>query len=214
MRFLYNQYVDRGGRRETEAAVRDAPEDSAIEIKGLPLRGDRSAKVILVEFSDYECPFCQRHAGGAGMEIEKKFVAQGRVQHVFVNNPLPIHPNAKLLATAAICAGAQWRYWEMHDAIFSKNAKTREDVLAIAKEISVDLKKMTDCVDHSEEPAKRIAADMETAQKFNLNGTPMFAVGVLESEGRVKIQKFITGAQPIDVFEKTLNDLLRKADPS
>src|SRR5262249_48884223 len=106
--------------RTTAQPVRDAPAGTTIDTVGLPSEGSKQAKVALVEFSDYECPFCSRYSTGAGTELRTEYVKTGKLVHVFVNNPLPVHPAATLLATSAICAGAQGRYWEMHDLLFSE----------------------------------------------------------------------------------------------
>src|SRR5579871_2935080 len=79
-------------------ALQDVPKNLVIDIGGHPVEGDGAARIGLVEFSDYECPYCRRHTESVGVELKKRFVVTGMIRHVFVNNPLPIHRNAKLLA--------------------------------------------------------------------------------------------------------------------
>jgi protein-disulfide isomerase len=87
--------------------VQNAPKGTIVETLGAPSKGNSAAKVVLIEFSDYECPFCAKHAIGAGLELEQRFVQSGKMRWAFLNNPLPIHPHARVFAKAAICAGQQ-----------------------------------------------------------------------------------------------------------
>lgn len=77
--------------------VRNAPKGTTLDMLGLPVEGDPHARIVLVEFADYECPFCARHATTVGADLQSEFIANGKIQHVFVNNPLPIHENARFL---------------------------------------------------------------------------------------------------------------------
>src|SRR5690606_19329787 len=93
---------------------------TAIELDGAPERGSAAAPLVLVEFSDYQCPFCRRHAQQVLPELLKHYVDAGRVRYVMKQFPLvSLHPQAELAARAALCAGDQGDYWEMHDALFS-----------------------------------------------------------------------------------------------
>jgi len=186
--------------------VQDVHNHSQIEIDGLPIRGKKEAKVVLMEFSDYECPFCARHAKGVGQDLLKEF--DGRVKQVFLNNPLPMHSNAKMLATGAICAGQQNRYWEMHDELFRSQPKTKSDLLSVAQKIEVALTPFQECLENSEEPAKRIDEDQKQANDFQFTMTPGFVVGVVDGSGHLNVRKLITGAQPLEVFEKAINEVL------
>jgi protein-disulfide isomerase len=190
--------------------VTEAPEGASIDLAGMPIEGQSDAKIALVEFSDYECPYCARHATGVGKQVKQEFVTTGKVLHAFANNPLAMHSNAKMLATAAICAGEQGRFWVMHDALFDKKPKSQSDVSRIASEMKLDAGKFEICFD-AEAPARRIEEDLAKANEFQLTGTPGFAVGKID-KGRVLIQKFILGAQPFAVFEKALNEAISNAD--
>jgi len=207
---LYLQYDSRKGTRTSVDPVRNAPRSSVLDLKGLPLRGNREAKVVLVEFSDYECPFCERYALGVGKVVEKNFISSGSVQHAFVNNPLPNHSNAVLLASAAICAGDQNRYWEMHDILFEKKPRSRDEIISIVEAAKYDIPKFLKCLDHDEEPAKRISLDRGTAQRLNLSATPAFALGWLDSSGLVRVEKLIIGSQPLQILDKAIKDLMRE----
>lgn len=90
-----------------------------INIEGAHVLGDSNAKVVLVDFSDYECPYCIRHFSQTWPDIKKNYVDTGKIKVVFKNFPLNFHPNAQKAAEAAECASDQGKFWEMHDKIFS-----------------------------------------------------------------------------------------------
>jgi len=190
------------------APVQDV-HDLEMDLGGLPLLGNKSAKVALVEFSDFECPFCQRYATSVGQEVRTRFVSPGYVLYAFANNPLPIHSNAKLLASSALCVGAD-RFWEMHDLIFRRQLKTMEEVLSVGKDLGLDDSVFRQCIEAGDVPTLRIAEDMKWAKRLGLNGTPAFAVGVMGND-RLAIQKIIVGAQPFEVFERTVNAVLKNS---
>ena len=116
--------------------VQDAPIDISIKLADMPTLGAEAAPVALIEFSDYECPYCRRHSIEVLVQVRDELVSAGILLYAFANNPLPIHANAEFLATSAICAGYQDRYWEMHDAIFETKATTHSDVISLARSLS------------------------------------------------------------------------------
>lgn len=208
---LYKQYYPSGPRRRP--AVSEAPQGAVVDLKGLPVRGAGSSPIVLVEFSDYECPFCARHAKGVGHQVEERFVDTGLVRHAFAHNPLKIHPSGKLLATAAICAGSQNQYWRMHDILFEDMPKTRGDVLGAAQKLPIDNAVFERCLDGSGDAAKRIDADIQTAKSLGLTGTPAFALGRVDRGGKVHVEKLIMGAVQYDIFESVLNESLGDSRP-
>ena len=211
---LYRQHGGSDAAPPPPPAVRDAPKGLAFELTGLPIEGADDARTVLVEFSDYECPFCARHANSVLGELRQKFVSTGKIKYAFANNPLSIHSNAQLLATAAICAGEQGQYWKVHDSLFRTQSKTKADLVSLVRTLSLDSGKFQRCLDESPEPAKQIERDMQKAQEFQLTATPGFALGQVDSQGRVAIQKLIVGAQPLTVFETAINEVLAKKTTS
>jgi len=105
------RYVYLSARRRSMPRVQDAPVDTTLDTGGMPSLGSGDAPIVLVEFSDFECPFCKRHARGVMALLRDNLVTTGRLRYVIANLPLAKHANATKLATAAICAGAQGRYW-------------------------------------------------------------------------------------------------------
>lgn len=90
-----------------------------LSIEGVPLKGSKSAKVVMIVYSDFECPFCGRFAREILPELERRYVATGEVAFVFHHLPLAFHPLATQAAVSAECAGQQGRFWEAHDLLFS-----------------------------------------------------------------------------------------------
>jgi protein-disulfide isomerase len=209
---LYNQYNDRPTNQAlANQPIRDAPEGTILDLEGLPIKGKRTAQVVLVEFSDYECPFCARHAKDVAPELEREFLDTGKIALVFVNNPLPIHPAAKLLATAAFCAGKQDHYWEMHTTLFTVAPKSKDELLVLAKDLSLNVGEFEHCLGDSVASAERIESDMRRARELQFTGTPSFAVGHTNTDGRLTVEKLIVGAQPMTVFQAAINDVLKNA---
>jgi len=205
---LYQQHTRQVQPASPDAdAIQDAPAGSSLDVSALPSKGKSAAKVVLIEFSDYECPFCARHAATVEPELQKQFVDSGKIRYVFANNPLSFHPDAQLLATAAICAGEQGSYWEMHDAIFAQQLKSKSEVLAAAGTLKLDAPKFAQCLDSSREAGQRIEQDTKEAEKLKLDGTPGFALGISDGSGHVHIKKLISGAQPFDVFQKAIQQV-------
>jgi hypothetical protein len=119
---LYRQY--RPPRPQLSSARSPVQDISAeMDLRALPALGSTSARVALVEFSDFECPFCEQHAGNVAPALKQKYVSTGRLLYAFANNPLPSHGKAKLLATAGICAGPK-DFWKIHGKLRTANPVT------------------------------------------------------------------------------------------
>src|SRR5262249_7401275 len=105
------------------AAGPAVPADLALPIAGAPARGSTTARVTLVEFSDYQCPFCGRYARDTYAQLDHDYVKTGKVLYVFRNLPLEsLHPQSFKAHEAALCAGDQGKYWEMHDQLFASQS--------------------------------------------------------------------------------------------
>ena len=199
-----NLYRQRANRPQV---LREAAAGTVIQLSERPVQGDSDRDVILIEYSDFECPFCIRHASGVSIDLHEQYVETGLTRHAFVNNPLEIHPNARLLAAAGICAGEQGHFWEMRSAIFGQRLNSRRDVLDVADELTLDLLKFEECLDKSETGA-RIQMDVDEANELGLTATPSFALGRQDADGQVEIETFVLGAQPFEVFEQAIMEML------
>lgn len=196
--------------RPTAAAAAEPAMNAVISVDGEPFRGDKNAKLTLVEFSEFQCPFCGRHVRDTVPEIEKEYVKTGKVKYVFRDLPLEsIHKNAFKAAEAAHCARDENKYWEMHDKLF-ENQKALEPAMltAHAQALGLDAKKFQACLDSGKYSAE-IRKDIAEATKYGITGTPTFVIGLTQSGDpkTIKVLKVIRGAQNISAFKEALDSL-------
>ncbi|HSP79100.1 MAG TPA: thioredoxin domain-containing protein [Myxococcaceae bacterium] len=170
-----------------------------VPVDGSPMKGNPDALVTLVEFSDYQCPFCSR-ADGTVSQLLKDYGSKLRV--VMKQNPLSFHPRARPAALAALAAGEQGKYWEYHDKLFA-NAKALndEDLEKYARELGLDLNRWKADMANPKLGAV-IDNDQALANKLGASGTPAFFIN-----GR-----FLSGAQPIGNFKTLIDEELGKAE--
>jgi protein-disulfide isomerase len=182
--------------------------DSVVDISGMPAQGAPSATLVLIEFLDFECPYCKQHANTVRGDIRKAFVDSGRLKYVVANYPLDMHASAKLMAGAAICANEQGRFWDMHGRLFETQPSTAAFVLTLAQELDMANGRFQECMEARTTQA--IARDAAVAQALGVKSTPSFALGAVERDGRVRVSSLIRGAQPLAAFEQAIDALLDK----
>jgi len=184
-------------------AVRGA---ATIDVSGDPALGSDDALVTLIEFSDYECPFCIRHFTQTMAQIDERFIQTGRIQYVFRDFPIAqLHPEAIRAHQATRCAAEQGKFWEMHSKMFTPAGTHTPALLeARAAEAGVDLAPYRECM-ASGRTADEVQASIESAVQLGANGTPSFFVGIRDPEtNRVRITQGLSGAQPFEEFEKVI----------
>jgi protein-disulfide isomerase len=187
----------------------DQAMNAIVETAGDPTKGNKNAKLTVVEFSEYQCPFCGRHVRDTVPTIDKDYIQTGKVRYVFRDLPLEsIHKNAFKAAEAAQCAGEQGKYWEMHDRLFANQQSLEATMLpAHAQAIGVDPKKFQACLD-SGKFATDIRKDIADANKIGITGTPTTVIGLTQpNDSKIKVVKVIRGAQPLATFKETLDTL-------
>jgi protein-disulfide isomerase len=178
----------------------DPAKSYAVPTEGRPQKGLDTALVTIIEYSDFECPFCRKVLPSL-TQVQEKHGDQVRV--VFRQQPLPMHKNAVPAALAALAAHQQGKFWEMHDALFAAaEAKTlnEEGIVALAQKLQLDVAKFN-ADRNSPELKTMIADDQKIAMQFGAGGTPAFFVN-----GR-----FISGAQPFEAFDALVTEELAKA---
>jgi protein-disulfide isomerase len=144
-----------------------------IPVEGSPLAGPKEAKIVLIEFSDFECPYCSK----AAAEVKTLMTAYpGNVRLIYKQFPLSMHPHAKLAAIASLAAADQGKFWQMHDALFANYRKlTRENILALAQGAGLDMTRFTADLGSSKYDAV-IAKDMQDGEDAGVMGTPAFFI--------------------------------------
>ncbi len=191
---------------DLSASVSTGTTNRATELKEVSIdddavKGNPNAKVTIVEFSDFECPFCGKYFRETAPQIMKDYVDTGTVKYVFRDSPLDFHKNAQKAAEAAECAGEQGKYWEMHDYLFqNQDYLAVENLKGYAKDLKLDTAKFNDCLDKSK-MAEEVSKDLADAQKYGVSGTPAFFIN----------GKLISGAQPYNVFKAEIEAALAAA---
>jgi len=171
-------------------------------------RGNAGAKVAIVEFSDFQCPYCGQFARETFPELEKSYIDSGKVLFAFRHLPLTrIHPFSQKASEAASCAGQQGRFWEMHDLLFGdQKALETESLLARAEKLGLDNTRFVACL--AGQMTNRIKNDTKLAADLKVSGTPTFLIGTVEQGGHVKVSDRLSGAQPVKQFQAVLDRLL------
>jgi len=181
-----------------------------VKIDGAPFDGRSNAKVTIVEFSDYQCPFCARYAHETFPLIDRDYIRTGRVKYVFRDFPIEsIHPQAFKAHEAVHCAQEQGERRGMHEKVFSnQRAVSGADLTAYAQALGLDGAGFEKCLAGGL-PSVKIRRGLAEGQESGVRGTPTFFLGLTESDGsKVKAVRRIVGAQPYSVFKAAIEELL------
>ncbi|HLD15978.1 MAG TPA: DsbA family protein [Candidatus Nanoarchaeia archaeon] len=170
-----------------------------IDITGEPALGDKNAPVTIVEFIDYQCPFCGRAFQQTYPIIKKDYIDTGKVYYVIRDYPLPFHTEADEASASANCANQQGKYWEMHDMLFSNQAQWSgsQNVLTIfngyAKTLGLNENTFASCTT-DKSVLDEISQDTADGSKYGVSGTPTFFIN----------GKALVGAQPLSAFQAAI----------
>jgi protein-disulfide isomerase len=170
-----------------------------VTVGNAPTFGPKTAKVTIIEFSDFQCPFC---AKGADVLTELKKKYGNKIQVAFKNYPLPFHNHAEIAAVAGLCANEQStnHFWKMHDEMFKNQDSLSADGLKkLARTIGLKMDAFEKCLTENRHIAQ-VRADMEEGKKINVKSTPTFFVN----------GQLIAGAQPLEVFSQIIDEELAK----
>lgn len=187
-----------------------------VSIAGDPILGDKNAKLTLVEFSDYECPFCKKAFNEVLPDLKKNYINTGKVRLIYKDLPLPFHQNAAKEAEAAQCAkdqGGDVAYFKYHDQIFTKTSGggtgiTLDQLPILAKAINLNVAQFQKCLDSGKLKAE-VDKDLAEAQKVGAGGTPTWFLGKTTSTDSIE-GTIIEGAQPFSVFKAAIDQQLSK----
>lgn len=170
------------------------------------IRGAETAAVWLVEVSDFQCPFCKQWHDETFAKIDQEYVKTGKVRMAYLNFPLSrIHKNAQVAAEAAMCAGVQGKFWELHSSLFQSQSRWAEAKAplivfdSLARAAGVELKTWDHCMT-THAMAKLIEADRDRSAKAGVESTPTFFVG----------NRALAGAYPVDTFRVAIDSALAK----
>lgn len=200
--------ADAAARRAAAAA--QPPPDISLNVDGLPFKGERNAQLTVIEFSDYQCPFCARYARETFPQVDRDYIKTGKVKYVVSDYPLEdIHPQALDAAQAAACAQEQGKFWEMHDQLFSnQHALSRAELSLHAQAVGLNVPAFQQCLFAGKKEAQVRQARAEAA-RAGADGTPTFFIGLTTpNDSKVKIVRAFVGAQPYANFKQVLDTLL------
>ena len=180
-------------------------------IAGEPTKGSPTAKVTLVEVSDYHCPFCRRHMQTTQPQIDSEYINSGKVQYIFIDYPIEqLHPEAFKAHEAANCAGDQGKYWEMHARLFASADPGSRPARRQAQAARPRRAALKACVD-SGKYAKPVRDSVARMEQLGIDSTPTFLVGVTPAPGQpMKVVKVVKGAVPFSEFKKVIDGLLEQ----
>lgn len=195
----------------TQAPVQNPQTRIAVSIGDSPVMGNSNAPVTIIEFSDFQCPFCSQFFSQTLPEVEKRYIDSGKVRLVFKNLPLEnLHPNARAAAAAAECANEQGKFWDYHNKLFENQNNwaqlggidAAKAFKQYASDLGFDANIFNSCID-SGKYADKVNKDYKDGTNYGVTGTPTFFIGN-DQKGYMRLE----GAQPFPAFQQELDSEL------
>lgn len=179
----------------------------------LASQGVKNAPIAIIEFSDYQCPYCKRFIDQTFTQIKSRYIETGIVHYSIRDFPLGFHPKAKGAAIAANCSLKQNAYWQMRTSLFNNMAQLSHELYQqIATELSLEMSQFNDCLNDTAIAAK-IQRDIAYGSNLGIRGTPSFIIGRVEN-GQIITPKLVVGAQSYDTLAYLIDTLLAQANNS
>lgn len=181
------------------------PERVRLKIGSEFALGRSDAPLVMVEYTDYQCPFCSRFYTDAFPELKKQYIDTGKMRFISRDFPLDFHQHAMKAARATRCAGEQERFWQMKDALMINHARlTPELITSLARDAALDMDKFQGCMDSGKYQAE-IKDGMAAAGAVGIKGTPSFVIGKMNGDYLEGYR--IVGAQPFSAFDALLKEI-------
>ena len=198
-------------RQLVSQGVPSEPSREPVSLIGRPFAGDSGAPLVLVEFVDFQCAFCARHAATTFDQIRARYIDTKLVRYVVKNLPLEeIHPVAFRVAVAAECAQRQQHYWPMHATLFSSGRRL-VDLIGLARESGLEGPTFEACLAGST-AAAQVRTEIAEARRLGILGTPSFVIGKSGADATsMQPEVVLSGAQPIEKFAAAIDALLAVA---
>jgi len=205
------QILEKQAKLAQEAAqAQQEPKTPKVQVKleGMQMLGKPDAPLTIVEFTDYQCPFCQRFHMTTFGELKKEYVDTGKARFFSRDLPLDFHPNAFRAAEAARCAGDQGQFWLMRDVLGSNPSKLSADNIdKYAEDLKLNMPTFRSCMELGKYK-DTIQNDLKVAQSIGVNGTPSFVIGKTTAQG--VDGELLVGALPFGSFDEKLKSLVAK----
>lgn len=184
--------------------------NAELAIGDAPTIGDEKAQVAIIEFSDYQCPYCRRHFKQTLPALKENYVDTGKIKYVMKQYPLSFHTKAKGASIAALCSEKQKEgsYWDVHHKIFSGDVRLSEEgYIEMADKLGLKAAEYADCL-VAPEMASIVDQDIADGTSVGVSGTPAFLVGKIV-DGKVVNAQLISGARPYAAFTTIVDGLLK-----
>jgi protein-disulfide isomerase len=186
--------------------------ETPVEIGRSASLGSTAAPIALIAYSDYECPFCAKFHRETLLDIQRKYIEPGKVLLVMRHLPLRRHRMAYRAAEIAECSARAGKFWEMHHQLFAAPMLIDEVILsAKVEQVGAKTTDFDRCIDNNEARAV-IDEHMSSARDLGISSTPSFLIGSLRPDRTVKVIRHESGAIPVSVFAKMLDDALQRVD--
>jgi len=204
-------------RQQMEADASDPGDDDEADPKpvlntvrfnvaGYPVQGNPKASLVMVEFTDFQCPYCARYHSASFPALKKAYIDSQRMRYVTVDFPLSFHELAFKAAEAAHCGERQGQYWAMHERLFRATPNLQADALVgMAQELGLNLASFKSCLE-SASTADLVKHGLAEANTLGVEGTPTFIIG--RAEGSVVRGRMLVGAYPTQVFDDIIQSHL------
>ena len=197
-------------KQKAAAPVRRKPTSARVSVGDNPSLGQVDAPVTMVEFTDYQCPYCKRFHDNTFPRLKEKYIDTGKLRYVTMDLPLRFHQQARPAAHAARCAGEQDKFWQMREILFSNSrALQKEALVSYADELSLDTEAFQICLDDKRHQ-RGINQNIQVARGAGFTGTPSFIIGKVIN-GQVSGAVLI-GARSLAEFETQIQKLLPKVE--
>ena len=193
---------------QSPSAIIGAPGEPFVLVDSRHALGGSSARVAIVEFADYQCPYCRSFHVTTLPQLHDDYIATGKVRYFYRDFPLSSHRHAFSAAVAAQCAGEQGRYWQMQELLYAEQARLGAELYEeLAKELDLDGEQFKACT-KSGKPGRAVRADMDEGRRVGVKGTPTFLIGYIE-QNRVVIKRTAVGAPNLETLVKEIDALVR-----
>jgi protein-disulfide isomerase len=205
---LAQTFIRHEGHLKGEASepVTDLAAGTDISLDGVPVLGQETAAVIMIEFSDYHCPFCIRFAERSFPTLRDQFIATGKLRYGFLHHPL----RSRELSRWSICAAQQGRFWQAHERLFGAGLEGRPTVEAALRDVGLVEPDLAQCL-KDKLPDDLLARDFQIAGTLGITSTPNFVIGRRDAAGQVVWLKRIQGAQSTELFSSVITGVLTAA---
>lgn len=216
------QYLEKNGVKNVtvapQQAAPQAPQQAGskeVSVDGDPYLGEKSAPITMIEFVDYECPFCKRFYSETLPQIKKEYIDNGKVKLVMRDLPLSFHQNAHKESQAAECAreqGGDSAYFKYHDEIFKRTTSNGtglafDQLSVIANDLGLNGSTLQECLD-AEKFKAEVDKDLADAASYGANGTPTFFIGKSNKSDKFT-STILVGAQPFAAFKTIIDEQLK-----